>query len=86
MTKVEQLFYTALSRYPQGIKKLLSKEKEDILNEFFLLVLESRKKTLDRKKSLINVMHRSMRNTLRTYYGIYRSRNNYKQLYVHLPE
>ncbi|MHA1329458.1 MAG: hypothetical protein ACTSR2_00135 [Candidatus Hodarchaeales archaeon] len=86
MTKVEQLFYTALTRYPKGIRAILNKEREDIINEFFLLILESRRKTINQRKSLINVMHRSMRNTLRTYYGIYRSRNNYKQLYVHLPE
>lgn len=86
MAKVEQLFYTALSRYPKGIRAILNKEREDIMNEFFLLILESRRKTINQQKSLINVMHKSMRNILKTYYSIYRSNNGYKQLYVHLPE
>ena len=83
MSKTEQVFYTVLSRYPDNVKHLAIKEKDDILQEFILLLLLHSKEQR-KKQKYTTIMKQAIRNILRIYHGIHHSNGKikYRRFYL----
>jgi len=76
--KIKSLLYIAMQRYPGFIQSIIKKEVDNIINEFFKIIIESRIKTMNKNKSIINIMHQAIRNVIKNDYGVFRTSNKYK--------
>jgi len=76
--KIKSLLYIAMQQYPGFIQSIIKKEVDNIINEFFKIIIESRIKTMNKNKSLINIMHKAIRNIIKNDYGVFRTGNKYK--------
>ena len=81
MSKTEKVFYTVLKHFPNNIKGLALKEKNDIMQEFILLLLLEK-----RRKKYENIMQKAIRNVLRIYHGIHYSKGKIKYRRFYLNE
>lgn len=70
MSRLDGLIKGVKIHYPDYIQKLIDKEREEIIQEFFyLLFLEQRKRK--KQKKLISIMQKAVRNILRIYYHMH---------------